>query len=180
MKYRSSHNRGFTLILALFFLLLITMVGLFMTRSSSLELRMAGNSGAKALSFESAEEARLDAEVTLVGVANKISKGTPYDCADLGTGFHAVAGYGNNCTSVSLDSLKWDNTDSIVNPDNVHARYVYEYLGLDNVTEEGDDVEIGVQGVHLIDVYVFRVIGRGSETSGAASTIETIFLAREA
>ncbi|MDA1074951.1 MAG: PilX N-terminal domain-containing pilus assembly protein [Proteobacteria bacterium] len=180
MKYRSSLNRGFTLILALFFLLLITMIGLFLTRSSSLELRMAGNSGAKAQSFERAEEARLDGEATLTDVANKISSGTPYNCADLGKGFHAAPGYGSNCTSVSLAAMKWDGTDSLVDPDNSNARYVYEYLGLDNVTEEGDDVEIGAAGSYLMDVYVFRVIARGLETSGASSTIETIFLAREA
>lgn len=171
-------QRGFTLVLALFFLLLITMAGLFLSRSGTMELRMAGNAAAKAMSFENAEDARLDAEVGLIGVADEVSAGGAYDCQDLGEGFHATAGIGTNCTALDLEALNWNDSDSLANADNANARFVIEYLGIDQVAEEGMDVEM-VEATKM-DVHVFRVVGRGLEPTGARSTIETFFLVRRA
>ena len=171
-------SRGYTLVLSLFFITLVTMAGLFLSRSGTMELRMAGNAAAKVMSFENAEDARLDAEVTLINVSDLISGGTEYDCGDLGVGYYAANGNGTGCVAVDIDALDWDEADSLANATNENARFIVEYMGIDQITEEGNDVEMGE--LVEMDVHVFRVIGQGTEPTGANSTIETVFLVRRA
>ena len=165
--------------MSLFFLLLTTVVGLFLFRSSSLELRMAGNAGARAIVFENAEMAHIDAEDNINDLADSISAGNAYDCIGQGSGFYAIAGQGLNCAVLDHDGIDWDGTDSVVNDNNAYAHYALEYHGLDKVYEVGDDVEVGAGEAQTFGVHVFRIVGRGDETSGTLSTIGTIFLARE-
>ena len=172
-------QRGFILVLSLFFLLLTTVVGLFLFRSSTLELRMAGNAGARAIAFENAETAHIGAEDGINDIADNISAGNAFDCNDQGSGFYAIAGEGLNCTVLDHEGIDWDGTDSVVDDNNSYAHYALEYHGLDEVYEVGDDVEVGAGEAETFGVHVFRVVGRGDETSGARSTIGTIFLARE-
>ncbi len=171
---------GIALAVGLIFLLLMSIIGLYASRSSSLELRMAGNAGDKADSFENAEDARLDAETMLNDLALKISQGTPYDCGALGVGYYARAGLVNGCNALDPLNMAWDGTDSLPNPNNTGARYAIEYLGEDVVDAIYDDVDqVPGQDEGKERVYVFRVVGRGSEATGANSTIETIYMARQ-
>lgn len=174
-----NRQRGYILVLSLFFLLLITVIGLYLFRSSTLELRMAGNAAAKAISFENAETAHRRAENSINALADTISTGTAYDCNAQGFGFYATAGQGVNCTVLQQNGIDWDNTDSIEDANNSDSHYVLEYLGLDEVYEIGDDVEIGAGEANTFEVHVFRIVGRGDEPTGAVSTVGTIFLARK-
>ena len=55
MSNTRTRQSGLVLALSLFFMLLMTVIGLYLFRSSTLELRMAGNATAKAISFENAD-----------------------------------------------------------------------------------------------------------------------------
>ena len=181
------HNqRGVALFIGLIFLLLMTLVGLYVSRSSVLELRMAGNAGAKAASFENAEDGRMDAEGILKTLSNTMSANMTSDtsasasqafnCGNLGAGYYARAGEGTGCGVLVPDALNWDGADSLPNPDNPEARYAVEYLGLDEIFETGNDVETGIGNPEKKKVFVFRVVGHGVEPSGSASTVETIYM----
>ena len=187
MNYRNMQpfadrrSTGMILMLSIVFLLLITIIGLYLFRSSTLDLRMANNSASKALSFEDAEAARIQAEGTLMDLADAISAGTAsYDCVDLGVGFYAAAGVGEGCGEMDdpMD-LAWTDDDSVVDPDNPHARFAFEYVGIDEVFEIGDDVEMGTGQLNKFDVFVFRITGHGMDTSGGLTTVQSIFLARK-
>ena len=174
-----ANQRGLILALSLFFMLLVTVIGLFLFRSSALELRMAGNAGAKAVAFESAETARVDGENGIVALADSIAAGNAYDCTTLGIGFYAIAGVGDNCGDLDLDAMEWDGTDSVVDPNDASARIDTVYMGVDQIFEVGNDVEVGAGEANTLEVHVFRVVGRGRESSGGMTTVESTFLARD-
>jgi len=181
-KYSRSNDlscdrqHGVALVIGLVFLLLMTLIGLHLSRSSTLELRMAGNAGAKAVSFEFAEDVRMEAEQGLEQLVNNVLAVGVYDCSVLGAGYYARAGQGTSCSALGQTLLGWDATDSIVSTSYADRRYAIEYLGKDQVFEIGDDVETGTGGQRMRDVYVFRVVGYGKEPSGSSSTVETFFI----
>jgi type IV pilus assembly protein PilX len=175
----SDRQRGVALAVSLVMLLLLSLIGLFVSRTSSLELRMAGNVAAKAVSFEHAEDARLDAEKLLISIAYGIDTGTAYDCGTLGTGYYAGGGAGSNCSSMDVAALAWNGSDSLVNSENSHARYAVEYRGVNEVDEPYNDLQLGHQSFRSVDFHVFRIAGHGTEASGATSIISTVFLVRK-
>jgi hypothetical protein len=75
--------------------------------------------------------------------------------------------------------MDWDGTDSVVDPNDPNARIVMVYMGVDEIFEVGNDVEIGAGEADTIEVHVFRVVGRGREASGGMTTVESTFLARD-
>ena len=175
----NSRQGGLAMVMSLFFLLLLMLIGVYLTRSSTMDMRMAGNAGAKAVSFENSEDARMDAEAILFGISDAISAGGDYDCAVLGKGYYAQPGVGANCTALTIANLDWDTDDSLVNPDNANGIFVIEFVGEDKIFDLGDDVETGTGEPNKISVHVFRVVGQGVEGSGASSTVKTIFLTRK-
>lgn len=174
-------SSGMVLMLSIVFLLLITIIGMYLFRSSSLDLRMANNSASKALSFEGAETARISAEETLIALADDISAGTTvYNCTELGVGFFAATGEGLNCAEMAdATAMAWTEADSVVDATNAHARYAFEYVGIDEVFEIGDDVEMGTGTLNSFEVYVFRITGHSMDSSGGNTTVQSIFLARK-
>ncbi len=165
--------------IGLIFLVLMTMVGLFVARSSMLQLKMSDNAGAKATSFEAAEKARITAEKALITVANGVSQSGVYDCAKLGAGYFARAGSGGqNCQTFDLAAMNWDNNDSVAVNGNLE-RYAIEYLGEDEVNQVADEVETGSTAQGKVKVLVFRIVARGRDAAGAETIVKTVFLVRK-
>jgi type IV pilus assembly protein PilX len=75
----STHKqRGVTLIVALIFLAILTMLGITVARTTSMEERMAGNTRDRDLAFQAAEAALQDAASDLPGLlANPFDGSTP-------------------------------------------------------------------------------------------------------
>ncbi len=59
---QSGHQQGASLVIALMFLIVLTILGLVAVRSSTVQERMAGNDRDRAIAFEAAEAALRDAE----------------------------------------------------------------------------------------------------------------------
>lgn len=180
--HRSSpaRNRGTVLVLTAALLVLITTFALFMFRSSTLELRMAGNAAARATSFESAEAARIEAETAVLPIVDNLDSGAIiYDCQDLGAGYFSTAGTGTNCNTFSAAAMDWNDADSLVSASDASARYAFEYLGVDKIHEIGTDVEIGNSNDNKIEVHVFRIVGHSIDSSGTLKSVESYFLARK-
>jgi type IV pilus assembly protein PilX len=81
MKHRipaSNRQQGASLVIALMFLIVLTILGLVSVRSSTLHERMAGNDRDRALAFEAAEAALRDAEVDIL---INLTTASPFDAA---------------------------------------------------------------------------------------------------
>lgn len=76
-----TRQRGFTLIVVLVFLGILTLLGLTVARTASLEERMAGNTRDRDLAFQAAEAALQDAATDLQGY---IAAATPFDGSTAG------------------------------------------------------------------------------------------------
>jgi len=81
MKYSTSHHKqkGVTLVIAILFLLILTIISVFAATSSSLELKMAGNMQNSYSSFQAAE-AGTTATLALAGHATQ----DPFDTIKTG------------------------------------------------------------------------------------------------
>lgn len=79
MSHRTpaSHDqRGASLVIALIFLIVLTILGLVALRSSTLHERMAGNDRDRAVAFEAAEAALRDAELDIL---RNLTAASPFD-----------------------------------------------------------------------------------------------------
>jgi len=175
---QGTRESGSALLIGLVFLVLMTMVGLFVARSSMLQLRMSDNAGGKATSFEEAEQARIKAEDALLSVADTVSQSGKYDCAVFGAGFYASATANSiNCSNLVIDNINWDANDSVA-VQGGKGRYVVEYQGEDKVNRVADEVETGSTTQGKIKVHVFRIYSRGIDADGAETVVKTIYLVR--
>ncbi len=69
-QFPVAREHGIVLVMALVFLLLLTLTGLAAVTSSSLEEKMTGNTQDRNIAFQSAESALVAAETYLAGLAN--------------------------------------------------------------------------------------------------------------
>lgn len=164
---------GIAMILTLIFLIILSGIGIYLAKRSSLDLRMAGNLMGKTQTFEQAEEARITAEIAANTLADKISAGGRFDCST--SGFFAapgVSGTSGNCRSLSVKDLKWDNSDSSAS---ASGQYVIEYQGQLNIVLEEDRFNLPIKQT---EVHGFRIVTRGIEESGGRTVLETIYVRR--
>jgi type IV pilus assembly protein PilX len=81
MSYRNPAlhgQRGSSLVIALIFLIVLTILGLVSVRSSTMQERMAGNDRDRAIAFEAAEAALRDAELDIL---RNLTPESPFDAA---------------------------------------------------------------------------------------------------
>jgi type IV pilus assembly protein PilX len=71
MQRQKTGERGFVLVMALVFLMILTIIGLTAMSTTSLEEKMAGNSKEKNLAFQAAETGLLGAENWVTSLINK-------------------------------------------------------------------------------------------------------------
>jgi type IV pilus assembly protein PilX len=124
-------EHGASLVIALMFLIVLTILGLVAVRSSTLQERMAGNDRDRATAFEAAEAALRDAEADILA---NITPGSPFDaaCTD---GLCVPA----TIATPNWQQVAWDDDDSRVYGDGSGAvdypvgvtqppRYIIELL----------------------------------------------------
>jgi type IV pilus assembly protein PilX len=186
IKRRSelSYNRqnGAILVVSILFLLIMSIVGLKLSLRSSLDVHIATNLVLRTVAFENAESALNEAESIVLGLSATIdSDSTQLDCNGLGGGFYAASTISANCSSLNLESVNWEGSESILHPTLQVSRYIVEYLGADQIETLDNDVEIGINGSNTTDVHVYRLIGRGiAVTGGTAEVIlQTIISVRK-
>ena len=184
MKMKSYHHnlkrnqQGAALLVSMMFLLVLTLLGIHVFRSSIMQLQMADNAGSRMIAFQQAETARAYAESILNAKADDMSTGTAFSCATDGffsRATPAIAG----CSALDADSMEWDDDDSFTVPGATDQRYVIEYLGIDQVLEPNAGVEVGMGESDMIDVYVFQILAKGEEAAGGSSVLQSIFIARK-
>lgn len=171
-------QRGIILFVAMIILIMLALLGLYVTKSSVLQLKMADNTGMKSKTLEFAEASRSYAEAQIIVRGNQMSAGTVYDCSALGTGYYASPILSlTGCYALVVASFDWDN-DSIAVPGD-GKKYVVEYLGVDSISEVGDDVQQGLLESNKVAVHVFRIVTQGKEDRGSETILETIYLVRK-
>jgi type IV pilus assembly protein PilX len=172
-------QRGITLVIALIFLLVLTLLGVTAMQSTVVEERIAGNTRDKDVAFQSAEAGLRAGETLLTGVGGL----APNVCTAPGMVFGAApnAGLINNVgggagvqyasTAYWLAQL-WDATDSratsaAMTGAQAAARYVIEYVagpGSTTITQPSGTV------------MMFRVTAKGGGvTPGSISILQTNF-----
>jgi len=170
-------QKGAALIISILLLVVLTLIGLYLSQSGMLELRMADNAASRSIAFQRAEAARTYAENLINSQADQMSAaGGSFECT---TGYYASSNAPNTsgCSQLDLSQMKWDTTDSIAIDQD--QRYVIEYLGTDEVREPYLGVEVGNNTSQTMEVYVFRIVTRGSESAGGTVTLQSIFTARK-
>jgi len=134
-----SRQRGATLIIALIFLVILSLLGATVASNNTLQERMSGNTRSRDLAFEAAEHAIRDAEIFL---NNPDGDGVPANNAAY-LAAHAVAGDINgllsNGDAHDNDSTYWRDTfnwngriapANLINGVNAQPSYVIERMGL--------------------------------------------------
>ncbi len=180
LNFPFKKQQGSVLVISLIFLLVMTFLGIYVYRSSVLQLQMADNAGSKTSAFQQAESARAYAEGLLNAKADSMSTGTNFQCS--AAGYFARTDLAiQGCASLALSQMQWNDTDSFAVPNSTDQRYAIEYMGEDEVLEPygGVLVGVGTGKSETINVYVFRIYAKGSETAGAKSILQSIFLARK-
>lgn len=108
MKNLKMKQQGAALLVALIFLIILTLLSVHAMRSSTMELRMAGNEQERRIGFDSAQSAR-DAVIA----SNKIPVGNIGDVTCIGFGT-APGCTGSNETNVTLDTGVGVSSDNFV------------------------------------------------------------------
>jgi len=158
----SLRQTGAALFMALIFLLILTMLGVFGMNISRLENLMAGNNQFQTAALSNAELAVDVAERDLVEMSNG---GTKALC------------YYNKATLVDPSPLNWDSsikTCTYTPPNGPDARYIIERVGsgIDDDCGKGQGKGVGNSGcVH----YDFLVTSQADTSRGARRTVQTVF-----
>jgi len=192
--FSTSHHlqrqQGVVLIISIILLVVMTLLGLYLSQTGILEMRMSENAASRSIAFQLAETSRSLVE-TAVNPGKDPTKGLAYrisqhsgvlDCRNEGAGYYAAASASaTGCSHFDLKKMNWDDTDSQVlkvdtSYKTEHPRYAIEYLGTDCIAQYLLGTEMGGTGE---EVFVFRIITRGTEDTGGVVTIQSIYTVRK-
>lgn len=168
---RKMDQRGMTLIIAMIFLLVLSLLGVTAMQSTVLEERIAGNTRDRDVAFQSAESGLRAGESFLT--TNACSPGITFPGAGL------INNVGGASSTVQYDSADywmgqaWDASDSkasgtvlagVVTP----ARYVIELISGTSGVQSGP--------VGTSNTLVYRVTAKGAGvTAGSVSLLQSTF-----
>jgi type IV pilus assembly protein PilX len=176
-------QQGAVLIISIVLLVVMTLLGLYLSQSGILEMRMSENAASRSIAFQRAETARSQVEQAVnpstdptKGLAHLISQNSGVlDCQKEGAGYYAAAAANaTGCSPLDLQKMSWDDTDSKALGGN--TRYAIEYLGTDCIAQELLGTEMGGTGE---EVFIFRITARGAEDAGGVVTIQSIYTVRK-
>ena len=170
--YTASRQQGVALVMALVFLLLLTILGITALSTTSLEEKMAGNMKDRNLAFQASESALLAGENWLNALINK-----PV-FPDTSKGLYVPS----TTTTPVWDSVTWTGTSGLVvypsTPDatisgglnniNTQPKYIIEDLG--EVPEEGDS-KVTPTKYTGTGKTILRVTARGTGGTDAAQAM---------
>lgn len=164
-------ERGNTLLLALVFMALLSMIGLTAMQGSTLEARMAFNMRDRSFAFQAAEDALKAAEQTIItrplshyGTATGL-----YDASDGGAALDP------------FDRTNWSDTRSLAATRNnlriaTAPRYYIEYLGYQPFA--GPCSMLGENRCAGMITPMFRIMARGTGSSDASEVILEAYFSR--
>lgn len=178
-KYRPQRQQGMALVMALVFLLLLTMLGVTALSTSSLEEKMAGNSKDRGVAFQAAESALLHAEYWLLAQGNL----PIFDPAVLTDGLHMPSTTATPVWNDTGTSNTWTQSDYMtltgLSKVDSQPKVIIENLGL--VREPGDSVILGGAGKYGTQggTNAFRITARGVGGTGFASAmVQSVYVKR--
>lgn len=170
-------ERGATLVVALIFLLLLTIIGVTAITTSTLQQNMAVNEKDKQASFDAAESALIEAEIAIGSAPQQLppSSSLPYT---LGTALsYGVAG---DFSSMLTHGSNWWLTNGGATTNaavigtgplalSAAPKYVVEYVG----AAPGGNLVIGIKAPQVI-FYRITAWGWGT-TPNAVSTLQEVY-----
>jgi type IV pilus assembly protein PilX len=173
-------EKGFTLVVAMILLVVITLLALGAMRSTTLQTRMAANLYDRGLAFQTAESALMAAQIQVASNSNISSLGgTSCTAAD------------DTCPPVpgntwNSDATGWTNVESTYRVNNTQypavAQYHVDYLGEKDVEDEevvdqgmsGNSRQYGEdqsKGATKMDVYRITIRSNPSGGGGRSSVV---------
>lgn len=196
------HQRGAALFMALIFLLILTILGVFGMNVSRLENLMSGNAQFQTTALNNAEYVLVRAERDLTSIETALYNGTgtnpfigtttadQYHCAnddsclrttgdgDLITPASLNWTFGNN--QVELPDINNDgsDTDGDSSADDGTGQYVIIDAGYDNATGECVTTQCMLEHLAGAQVHVFQVTAQSTSSRGAKRIIQSAFVTR--
>jgi len=173
----SHKQRGAALFMALIFLLIMTILGVFGMNLSRMENLMAGNNQFQALALNQAE---LMLEAGLREIEANI--GPPYINADT-SGDHIYLNTATSSETIDPTSLNWSfNSVSTTPPGGVSKYsydYVIEYIGPIDGTENGLCTAQTGTGTNIEDCIreIYMVTSQGITSRGAKRIVQSVVVA---
>lgn len=173
-RYRQ--QRGVALIMAMAFLVVLTLLGVAMLSSSSLELKMSSNSLAKTAAFNAAEDVRLIAEDKVTAIVNRIEQNNRtfiQAAQDVGLtkGYYDLSG-GASGPGVDLFQF-WDDSANYTQAGASGNGYAVEYLGVYTLFLDRTTAPVGGNEARM---HVFRLTISGMGNDGARTTLQSVLM----
>lgn len=170
MIQRNVHRqRGAVLMVSLVMLILVTLIGVAIMQTSTMEVVMVSNAQSRMTAMSEAENALVDGEIEITTSYG----GTPsWDFSAIAT--DGLYNFGDFAGSI-IDVVDW-NDDA--GPPGAYqtgpsgAKYATEYLG--PYTTAGASLTMGAGGA-VDKRYLYRVSGRGEFGDGGTRFVESIF-----
>lgn len=175
----SNKQRGAALFMALIFLLIMTILGVFGMNLSRMENLMAGNNQFQALALNHAE---LMLDAGLREIEENI--GAPYINPDT-SGDHIYLNTATSSETIDPTALNWSFTSVSTTPPGGNANYEYdyviEYIGSLDGTENGLCTASTGTGGTLDDCIreIYLVTSQGVTSRGAKRIIQSVFVSGE-
>lgn len=173
------HQHGMALVMALVFLVLLTLLGITAMSTSSLEEKMAGNTKDRGLAFQAAESALLHGETW---IANQVNLPI-FDPTDTTDGLHLPSTTSTPIWTDDGGSTVWDGNDyknlSGLTKVASQPKVIIENLGpvrdvSDSITIPGAGRTITYGGTNA-----FRVTARGvGGTAFASVMVQSVYVKR--
>lgn len=174
--HRGRRQRGVALIMAMAFLVVLTLLGVAMLSSSSLELKMSSNALAKTVSFNAAEDVRLIAEDKVTDIVNRIEQNnrTFIQAAQdegMTKGYYDLSAGG---TGPGVDLFQfWDNSANYMQVGASGNGYAVEYLGVHALFLNRTTAPAGGNEARM---HVFRLTISGVGSDGARTTLQSMLM----
>lgn len=165
-KTTPQRQEGAVLLIGLVTILILTVIGLYASRASTMGIMMATNSQHIALALAAAENSVAAGEKRIVTTFG----GAPtYDLNDVQSdGMYYIG-------DVDMDTVDWEAPSGIERDfdinGNLVAEYIIEYIG---VAAGGGSVGSGTGGA-TASSYLYRISGRGQSARGGSRIVQTIF-----
>jgi len=195
-------QRGAALFMALIFLLILTILGVFGMNVSRLENQMAGNAQFQTTALNNAEYVLVRAERDLKTIETDLYNGTgtnPFLGTDTGDAYYCANA--DSCLSATGDgnainpaSLNWtfgsneielpdinndgSNTDGDSTADDGTGQYVIIDAGYDNASGECATQQCMLDHLAGAQVHVFLVTAESASSRGARRTVQSAFVTR--
>jgi type IV pilus assembly protein PilX len=178
-KSLTYNQRGMALVMALVFLVLLTLLGITAMSTSSLEEKMAGNAKDRGLAFQAAESALLHGEIW---IANQVNLPI-FDPSDITDGLHLPSTTATPVWTDAGGTNVWASTDfkafSGLTKVASQPKVIIENLGLLRDPADGVGMDRSGSKTSRGATNAFRVTSRGVGGTPVASVmVQSVYVKR--